>query len=379
MGREVFSRSSYSEAKRDFGITRDHGVTARAEQQAMKTGKLLESVDPAAGGVIRRSLMRFDKNPGGDGWIVTVGVPMPIESDVDTTGSMGDNVDTSMKNLPNTYELSAEVLDGYDPQLALGIFGDVSDNFIFQRPQFEMTAKAIVGYLKDMVPERNGGDSPEDPQYGLFAAAYLTDAYINRIGLKGYHFCVSDATAHDRFTMGDLRRVFGDSALDVVNENAKKCYGNNKHFSESKIASLRIGDVVADLLKLSHAFFVQVEETPYVNAFWKEIYGDDRVIVIDSTDYLPQTQAAIVGLTEGTLTLSETADWLVQHRVERFEALRLADQLARIPLGAQALLRDKLERPLPKAGDIFQQKTDLWPISDDRTTTITQSGGVEWI
>ena len=150
MGREVFSRSSYSEAKRDFGITRDHGVTARAEQQAMKTGKLLESVDPAAGGAIRRSLMRFDKNPGGDGWIVTVGVPMPIESDVDTTGSMGGNVDTFMKNLPDTYELSAEVLDGYDPQLALGIFGDVSDNFIFQRPQFEMTAKAIVGYLKDM-------------------------------------------------------------------------------------------------------------------------------------------------------------------------------------------------------------------------------------
>lgn len=379
MGREVFSRSSFSESKRAFGITRDTGVTAKAEQQAKQTGKLLATVDPAHD-VIRRSLMRFDERPGG-GWIVTVGVPMPLESEVDTTGSMGNNVDISMKNLPDTYEMAAEVLPGYDPQMALGIFGDTSDKFIFQRPQFEMTAKAIVNYLKDMVPERDGGDWSEDPHYGLFAAAYLTDAYINRVGLKGYHFCISDADAHDHFTMNNMRRVFGEDVLDYVNANIQKCYGTNKHFTESRINSLRIGDVVEDLLTLSHAFFLQVKNdaSASVYDFWKEIYGRERVIQIPSTKYLPQVQAAIVGLTEETLTLGDAADWLVQHKVDRYTADSLTDQLARIPLGAQAILRANLEHPLPKAGDIFQKKTDLWSSSDSQATTTAGSGGIDWL
>lgn len=377
MGREVFSRSSFSESRRDFGITRDTGVTARAEQQAKQTGKLLATVDPAQD-VIRRSLMRFDERPGG-GWIVTVGVPMPLESEVDTTGSMGGNVDISMKNLPDTYEMAAEVLPGYDLQMALGIFGDASDKFIFQRPQFEMTAKAIVNYLKDMVPERDGGDWSEDPHYGLFAAAYLTDAYINRIGLKGYHFCISDADAHEYFTMSNMRRVFGGDVLEHVNANVQKCYGANKHFTEARINSLQIGDVVEDLLTLSHAFFLQVKSNANAYDFWKEVYGRERVIQIPSTEFLPQVQAAIVGLTEGTLTLNDAADWLAQHKVDRYMADSLAGQLARIPLGAQAILRANLEHPLPKAGDIFQQKTDLWPSSYSQVTTTAESGGIDWL
>lgn len=375
MGRETFSRTSYSETRRDLGITRDVGVTAEAEQQAQETGKLAPTVDPAHD-VIRRSLMRLDKSPSG-GWIVTVGMPIPLESEVDTTASMGSNVDISMRNLPDTYELAAEMLPGCDPQLALGIFGDVTDKFVFQRPQFEMTAKAIVGYLKDMVPERDGGDIPEDPQYGLFAAAYLTNAYINRIGLKGYHFCVSDATAHDCFDMRNLRRVFGDNVLKHVNANVAECYGQKKHFTESRIESLRIGDVVKDLLTLSHAFFLQVRARISVTDFWEEIYGPERVITIPTTEHLPQVQAAIIGLTEGTLSINDTADWLRQHKVDRWTADDLTDQLAKIPLGAQAILRSKLKRPLPKAGDIFKRKTDLWP-TDSKTTT-TEKGGMDWL
>lgn len=376
MGREVFSRTSFSETKRSFGITRETRVTEKAERQAQRTGKLLATVDPAHD-VIRRSMMRFDERPGG-GWIVTVGTPMPLESEVDTTGSMGNNVDISMRNLPDTYEMAAEMLPGYDLQVALGIFGDESDKFIFQRPQFEMTAQAIVNYLKDMVPERGGGDWSEDPQYGLFAAAYLTDAYINRIGLKGYHFCISDANAHDCFTMDNMRRVFGAEVLEHVNSNVQKCYGANKHFTESRINSLRIGDVVEDLLTLSHAFFLQVDDDSDAYGFWKEIYGRERVIQIPSTEYLPQVQAAIVGLTEGTLSLSNTAGWLVQHKVSQSMADELVDQLARIPLGAQATLRDKLEHTLPKTGDIYQSKTDLWPSSGDQIATAA-SGGIDWL
>ncbi len=376
MGGPRFSRSDFEESKITFGITSDTGVTEEAERQARVTGKLRSSVDPSQD-VVRRSLMRFDPTADGN-WIVTVGVPMPVESEVDTTSSMGDNVDIAMRNLPDTYELTAEMLPGYDPQLAMGIFDDEVDRFIFQRSQFEMTAKRIVGALKDMVPGRWGGDVAEDPQYGLFAAAYLTDAYINRIGLKGYHFCISDAPAHDRFSMKNLVRVFGADVLERANENIKQHYGENKRITAAMIPGLTIKAVVQDLLKLSHAFFIQVENRSTVRNFWKDIYGRDRVITIETTDYLPQVQAAVIGLTEGTLMLSDTGSWLRQHGVPDHMIQNLVDQLAKIPLGAQANLRAQLEHPLPKAGDIFAQKTDLWPISKDQSDT-AQDGGIDWL
>lgn len=376
MGKLTPSKEEYTKARRHFGVTHDTHVTAKAEQQAKKTGKLAATVDPSVD-VIRRSLMRMDPSPSG-GWIVTVGIPMPLESTTDTTGSMGSNVDVSMKNLPDTYALAKEMLPpGYDLQVALGIFGDETDDFILQRPQFEMTDMAIVEYLKDMVPERAGGDSPEDPQYGLFAAAYLTDAYINRIGLRGYHFCVSDATAHDRFSMRNLRRVFGDDVLEHVNANFAK-RGEDRSFTESDIERLMIRQVVQDLLKLSHAFFLQVEDSYRTTSFWKEIYGSERVIQISTTRIVPQVQAAIIGLTEGTLSINKTVKWLTDHGVDTTEAHSLSDQLSRIPLGLQSILRSKLEHELPKVGDIFREKTDLWPIKGDAMTTTNQNG-VEWL
>jgi hypothetical protein len=43
----------------------------------------------------------------------------------------------------------------------------------------------------------------------MFARAYLTDAYTNRIGLKGYHFIVTDATCHERIHRTEVKRIFG--------------------------------------------------------------------------------------------------------------------------------------------------------------------------
>jgi hypothetical protein len=40
----------------------------------------------------------------------------------------------------------------------------------------------------------------------------------------------------------------------------------------------------------------------------------------------------------------------------------LIKQLSSIDIGAQAKLRHALPHPVPKAGDIFRNKGDLWPI-----------------
>lgn len=349
MGARTFSREAYTEAS-DKYVPKEGPATAKSEQQAHATGKLHPLVDPAGYGVIRRSLPRFERQPNGF-WLLTVGTPMPIETRVDTTGSMGDNVDIALRVLPNAFELCSSVLPGYDPQIATGFFGDVSDRFVLCRPQFEMEAGKIVEQMTLMVPERQGGDTPEDPHYGLFGAAYLTAAYITGIGLKSYDFTVSDAPARDRLDERQLRRIFGQEVFTKVVENGHQ-------INENQLPSTT--EVAADLLNIAHAFFLQVGSSSDTTTFWRQVFGKDRCVVLPNTEFLPQVQAVIIGLTEGTLQLSAVEAFLRVHNVCKADATKILRSVANIPIGVQAALPNFNQRP--QKGDLFQEKTDLWPI-----------------
>lgn len=355
MGRDTFSRMAYA-ASYETHVPKTGPVTKAAEQRAHATGKLNPLVDPAGYGVIRRSLVRFEQQENGL-YMVTVGTPMPVETRVDTTGSMGNNVDIAIRVLPDAYELCSDVLPGYDLHMATGIFGDVSDNFVLCRPQFEMLAEKIVEQLTLMVPERAGGDAPEDPHYGLFGAAYLTAAYINRIGLKSYDFTVSDAPARMRLDERTLICVFGEEVFDKVAENGFQLDRNNLPMTD---------EVVQDLLKRAHAFFLQVGNHSDATRFWTEVFGPERVVILPRTEILPHVQAVIIGLTEGTLTLNEVTSFLTEHNVSEREADQILRSVANIPLGAQSVLPN-YDRRL-NVGDLFKEKTDLWPIDPDEVS-----------
>ncbi len=360
MGSKTFTRIAYTEATR--GITSDGPVTKKAEQQARHTGKLNQLVDPSGFGAIRRCLPRVDKQNNGF-YLLTIGTPMPIETRLDTTNSMGGNVDVALRVLPNNYELCSEVLPGYDPQIATGIFGDVDDCFVLCRPQFEMDAEKIVEQLTLMVPERAGGDTPEDPHYGLFGAAYLTAAYIHRIGLKGYDFTVSDAPARELLDAKQLKRIFGDDVFDKVKENG---YSN---IIASNLPTTT--EVVQDLLKISHAFFLQVGENGMTTRFWQSVFGKNRVVVLPSTELMPQVQATIIGLTEGTLSLLNVEEFLKKNNVNPIDAQKIVKSVANIPIGAQAALPNFGKRP--QKGDLFREKTDLWPIDPEKVSQLITS------
>jgi len=349
MGDRTFSRSAYAKATTTFAA--DAGpVTRRAEQKARETGELNPLVDPKGFGVIRRSLPRLEQRPNGL-WRLTVGIPMPIETRVDTTGSMGGNVDVAFRVLPHMYESCQAVLPGYDLQIATGIFGDVGDNFVLCRPQFEMEAEKIVEQLTLMVPERSGGDAPEDPHYGIFGAAYLTAAHICRLGLRGYDFTVSDETAHSGLDERQLIRIFGDEVFAKAAENGHQV--NRRGLPST-------AEMVADLLARTHAFFLQVESRQETTRFWAEIFGRERVVMLPSTELLPQVQAAIIGLTEGTLDLQTVEGFLRRGNVPKCEAEVIRRSVANIPIGAQAALPNFGERP--KKGDLFREKADIWPV-----------------
>lgn len=344
MGHQTFSVDSYRQARRDLGVTQSTNVTKRAEERARTTGQLSEIVDPAIGPV-RYSKIRL--NPHQKKWIATLGCPMDIEVSCDTTGSMGGEVDTEMEVLPDLYEAVAKVLPGYDPQLCLGIFGDCGDRFVMCRPQFEMEAPKIVNYLKEMAPQRGGcGNHGEDPQYAMFARAYLTDAYTNRIGLKGYHFIVTDEPYHNHLYEDEIKRIFGK---DILKNELKGI--------QHKLPSVKA--MVTELKKKTHQFVLVMHDYACRDTLemWRNLCGKKSVIVIDSTRQLPTIISAIIGLTEGTIEVVGLKEYLGKNGDRRLIA-----QLSNIDIGAQAKLRHALPHPVPKAGDIFAKKSDTWPI-----------------
>jgi hypothetical protein len=347
MGRETFTRAAYDATR--AGVAGDGSYTDRAARQFQASGKLNPLVDPKGYGVIRRSLPRFVK--AGDSWQLTVGTPMPVEVRFDTTGSMGTNVQVAFDVLPKLYDLLQIVLKRYDIQVAMGIFGDVVDDIVLCRSQFEMDQK-IAEQLTYMVPEGGGGDYPEDPHYGLFAAAYLTAAYINRIGLRGYDFTISDASMHDRLDKDTLIRIFGDEVFERVAENGHVIDRND-------LPSLE--EMVQDLLTRTHAFFLQVDDRESTTRQWSRVMGHDRVVVLPTVKLLPQVQATIIGLTEGVLDLQSVGEFLRTHGVSAEDARRITRSVASIPIGAQVALPGFDD--IPRAGALFREKTDLQPFA----------------
>ena len=355
MGRPVFSKPAYEAVM--ARVSSDPSRTHRAEQSYRRTRSLNPLVDPKGFGVIRRSLPRFDEVDGK--WLLTVGTPMPIEVRFDTTGSMGGNVEVALDVLPNLYDLLKDnVLSRYDIQIAMGVFNDIVDEVVLCRSQFEMDEK-IAEQLTYMLPLRGGGDGPEDPHYGLFGAAYLTSAYIDKIGLKGYDFTISDATAHSRFDESQLVRVFGDEVFDKVAENGYQ-------ISRRDLPSIK--EVVDEMKKRTHPFFLQVGNDGSTRSFWEKMYGADHIVVLPDTRLLPQVQAVIIGLTEGVIDLQSVEEFLLANKVSKENAKQIARSVSRIPIGAQALLPnfDKI----PMAGDLFAEKTDLWPMSKSDAAAI---------
>jgi len=217
---ETLTADAFHEAEKKATAGGTKKVTEEAEQRLKDTGKVNPLVDPAEFGVIRRSISR--KEQQGEFWVLLVGIAMAIEQLLDTTGSMGGNVEIALRVLKTAYELfksgKKPVLGRYDIQIATSIFGDVTDRRVLLRSQFEM-AKKIVEQMGYMAPEKDGGDPPEDQEYGLFAAAYLTAAEITTYGLRSYHFMITDAESHGRIDMKNLIRVFGPDVLKRLEEN----------------------------------------------------------------------------------------------------------------------------------------------------------------
>ncbi len=355
MGRDAFTRSAYAATTSRLSVPRSGTTTLRGHEEVRRTGKLPDLVDPAGYGVIRRSLIRFEEIESGPYkgmFLLTVGCSMPIETRLDTSASMGDNVDRALRVLPDAFEKWSAMLPGFDVHVLTGLFNDYTDQFILNRPQFEMIAEKIVDQLTLMNPERGGGGNHgEDGHYGLFGGAYLVAAYANRIGLKRYDFTISDEPVRPMLDERELIRTFGDQVFE-------KCKANGFDIDRNDLPTTK--EVVSDLLTQAHAFYLELP-SQYSDSHrtWVDVFGEERVILLPSIDLLAFVQAAIIGLTEGTIGLDQVPDLLVEAKASDAQIRDVQRAVANIPIGAQVPLKEAIR--IPRAGDIYAAKEDLWP------------------
>lgn len=372
MGYRSFSRDAFAGTQAKVDAT-GGDTTSAGREEMNRTGKLHPLVDPAGFGLIRKSWPRYVELPDGRFHNVA-GIPMLFESLLDTTGSMCKNVKLAFNSLPKLYDLltsgEVPVLGRYDPQIINSIFGDAVDDFILARAQAEMDEK-IAEQLTLMVAPNGGGggNGGEDPEYGFFAAAYLTDAFITRYGLKPYHMTVTDEPSHGYIDMKGLVRVFGDEVLDKVIENGYSI--DSKNLPDT-------AELVSNLKKRAHAFMISVggNNATYWTQYWTQYYGAERVVVVDSTANLAYVQAALIGLSEGVLDLQSLPGYLRDFGCNEREARDIQRAVAGIPIGAQCALAnfDKI----PEKGMVFAQKHDLWPIEASSPTAI-DSPPTKWL
>ncbi len=351
MGHLTFSRTAYTGAKSAL-TEKGKSSTARGEQKVKETGKLDPLVDPAEFGVVRESRIRFEEQSGGL-FKVNVGTPVPIEYRLDTTGSMGSNVEGALKALPSICELTSSVLPGRDPHYCASIFGDICDQFILCRGQFEMLADRMVNQLTLMHPEGQGGDTPEAPYYGIFGATYLTRAYIQHIGMKSFDFTITDAPGRDTLVIDHLKRVFGPQVLEKAKENGHQ-------MNPRDLPSVH--EMVQDLRKRVHPFALLVGTG--AESYWRKLYGKEHIVILPVIEYVPHVMAVIIGLSEGTLDLQSAVDFLTSSNLQKADARNVVDAVSGIPLGAQRALPNF--KRMPNGGDLFAAKTDLWPIDPSK-------------
>lgn len=355
-----WSEATFKTREAEVKATGRGSSTFEGEQRAQAGKGLDRLVDPKEMGVIRMA-----KNllvPQEDFFVLEFGAAMPVLSLLDTTGSMGGNVDVAFRVLPKVQNLLVQgrnaVLARYHTQIATGVIQDMVDRFPFQWSQFEPDNE-VERQMGLLVPDRNGGDLIEDYQLGLFGAAYLTDTSIAQYGLRGYCFIVGDQIGRGEIRFRDLQKVFGPQVLE-------KAFGLN---ASQDIPSL--AETAQKFLQNWHGFYLSVGNNEWTLAWWRNLLGRERVIVLPCTDDLAEIQACIIGLTEGVLDFQSAQDFLKEAAVAPERAVMIIEALKNMPVGLQKSFPNFNRIPL--VGSKFASREDIWPMGSRPATGIKKT------
>ncbi|MBI5152855.1 MAG: hypothetical protein HZA36_00100 [Parcubacteria group bacterium] len=347
-------KGSWSEAtytsRASETTTRGVSVTYEGEQRARKGKGLDPLVDPSKYDVVRGSNNLLVPRDDGT-FVLEFGAAMPVETDFDTTGSMGGNVEVAFRVLPRVQNLLVQgknaILRRYHTQIATGVIQDRTDKFPYERSQFEPDNE-VDRQMGLLVPEKDGGDAIEDYQIALFALAYLTKTSISKYGLRGYYFPLGDMYGRNGFERNVMESVFGPSVWE-------KAFGSSAGFELPTVT-----EAAKKLLQDWHAFFLQVGSSPGTTEWWAQLLGRERVIRLPRTEDVAEVQACIIGLTEGVLDLRSAGEFLREAGMSKERTIATVEAVRGIPVGLQKTFPN-FDR-IPMAGAVFASRDDIWPI-----------------
>lgn len=384
--KQAATESGYRTASARSSSTADSVSRTHREQAA--NGKIPNSlVDPASYDGIRISRTRFEETPSGLFRLVK-GPAMCISTYVDGSSSFGHTlVQQTISGLKNTFVVCSKSMPQYELWLLSGVFNDCEEcwggrpYFPLYRTQFEYDPKKIVDQLLSCVPNDGGcGNGGEDPQYAIFAEAFLTNKTITDYGLKSYAFFGSDEPMHDTLSATNLKRIFGDRVFETIQGNGFK------DVNEHQVPTVK--EAVKQMLETTHTFYIGLGDDYTRDRYgrtalqcWAEMLGEDRVIPLYgmSGEIVPYVQGVITGLTEGTINMMDVPKYLGEVGVSKSDASTITKAVMNVPVGAQAKLLSQLPHPLPKEGDLFNNKTDLWPIDPSKIAETTEEEPVNWL
>ena len=240
---------------------------------------------------------------------------VPVAVFFDVTGSMGKIPVTFQKRLPHLMTLLTE--QGYitDPQVLFGAITDArSNNAPLQVGQFES------GLEMDDDLERvwleGGGGSNEVESYELahyFVARHVrTDAWEKR-QRKGYLFTMGDEGFYTTIEPRRVAEVIGDGLAEAVTTRA----------------------IIDELKDKWHVFHLHVQEGSYRNHpvilnQWRQLLGEDHVVLLENASNVAEVIGLIVGLVEGTVDLAAARGHLGQLGLDSASAEALIAGLGRV-------------------------------------------------
>lgn len=340
----TFSSKKHEETVSHMRARRE-AVHARGEEVFRRTG----AMDPLVSvkGKIRKS--RFVWQPNDDGtYTLKKGYKRPYMFSTDGTGSFAEYIGKAFEAAPRIYGMMEGNCEGHHQMdFSFSVFQDRDDpHDVVQVPEFESDNR-FAEHMRLLVPDRNGGDAPEDYDLGIWYAAnrVRSDLFL-RYGGKGIFVLLLDAPGRGRVESRLVREHLGVELQSDVDTSV----------------------VWQQLLKQFHAFVV-VFGSGHTANWWQPVVGQGRMIVAPSHELFAEVQSGLVYVTDNDQpTEAGLYEFLraggANDGISKSDASRIwrAYVEARVPFGANA----KLSIELPKPGDIFASMTDMYPVGHPR-------------
>jgi hypothetical protein len=212
---------------------------------------------------------------------------------LDETGSMGRVPNYLVKEGFNAIMDSVIKNGELDPQiLFMGVGDHLADSAPLQVGQFESGDELLHKWLTKVYLEGNGGGNNGESYFlpWAFAAKQTSIDCFEKRGRKGLLFTVGDEHLHKRVTGDFLNSLLGSGHEDTT-----------------------AAELLAEAQKKYDVYHINISETssgsdPKVIAGWKELMGNNLLVVKDSRDVAKVIAETVLKHKQGTVTTGAASD-----------------------------------------------------------------------